>query len=98
MVSCGNLMKSVMVAVILATLAGPGSLWSCCEKVSSKEITEPIIGYKLQEENLPCIKAVIFQTEKDQFCTYVGAPWVRAKADLSTLHTLACLLTCRIIF
>uniref|UniRef100_A0A667Z7Z5 Chemokine interleukin-8-like domain-containing protein n=1 Tax=Myripristis murdjan TaxID=586833 RepID=A0A667Z7Z5_9TELE len=115
MVSCGNLLKSVLVAVVLATLAGSGStqkLSSCCTTVSRNKITEPIVGYKLQKPNPPCVKAVIFQTEKDQFCAYVGAPWVMDKvnelryvscsrtlqADLSTLHTLACLLTCRIIF
>uniref|UniRef100_A0A667Z897 Chemokine interleukin-8-like domain-containing protein n=1 Tax=Myripristis murdjan TaxID=586833 RepID=A0A667Z897_9TELE len=116
MVSCGNLLKSVLVAVVLATLAASESteskLKSCCEEVSSVEITEPIIGYHLQRRNPPCVPAVIFQTEKGSFCAYVGAPWVRAKvnelryvscsrtlqADLSTLHTLACLLTCRIIF
>uniref|UniRef100_A0A667YS66 Chemokine interleukin-8-like domain-containing protein n=1 Tax=Myripristis murdjan TaxID=586833 RepID=A0A667YS66_9TELE len=106
MVSCGNLLKSVLVAVILVTLAGSGSareLLSCCTEVSTKEITEPITGYELQRGNPPCVRAVIFQTEKGSFCAYVGAPWVRAKvnelryvscsrtlqADLSTLHTLA---------
>uniref|UniRef100_A0A667YRZ6 Chemokine interleukin-8-like domain-containing protein n=1 Tax=Myripristis murdjan TaxID=586833 RepID=A0A667YRZ6_9TELE len=102
MVSCGNLLKSVLVAVVLATLAGSGSAqWKhsdCCKEVSSKEITEPIIGYELRKGNPPCVPAVIFLTEKGHYCTYIKAPWVMDKADLSTLHTLAYLLTCRIIF
>uniref|UniRef100_A0A667YS82 Chemokine interleukin-8-like domain-containing protein n=1 Tax=Myripristis murdjan TaxID=586833 RepID=A0A667YS82_9TELE len=84
MVSCGNLLKSVLVAVILVTLAGSGSareLLSCCTEVSTKEITEPITGYELQRGNPPCVRAVIFQTEKGSFCAYVGAPWVRAKVN-----------------
>uniref|UniRef100_A0A667YS19 Chemokine interleukin-8-like domain-containing protein n=1 Tax=Myripristis murdjan TaxID=586833 RepID=A0A667YS19_9TELE len=63
MVSCGNLLKSVLVAVVLVTLAGSGSAQikpsSCCKEVSDKEITEPIIGYELQRDNPPCIKAVM---------------------------------------
>uniref|UniRef100_A0A667Z829 Chemokine interleukin-8-like domain-containing protein n=1 Tax=Myripristis murdjan TaxID=586833 RepID=A0A667Z829_9TELE len=85
MVSCGNLLKSVLVAVVLVTLAGSESteskLKSCCEEVSSEEITEPIIGYQLQRRNLPCVPAVIFQTETGYYCTYVGAPWVMAKIE-----------------
>uniref|UniRef100_A0A667YFQ0 Chemokine interleukin-8-like domain-containing protein n=1 Tax=Myripristis murdjan TaxID=586833 RepID=A0A667YFQ0_9TELE len=100
MVSCGDLMKSVLVAVVLVTLAGSGSAewkqWDCCKEVSTKELTEPIIGYELQEENLPCVKAVIFQTEKGSFCSYVGAPWVRAKVNelisLHSTHLLVCSL------
>uniref|UniRef100_A0A667YZK0 Chemokine interleukin-8-like domain-containing protein n=1 Tax=Myripristis murdjan TaxID=586833 RepID=A0A667YZK0_9TELE len=63
MVSCGNLLKSVLVAVVLATLAGSGSAqWKhsdCCTSVSSKEITEPIIGYELRKGNPPCVPAVM---------------------------------------
>uniref|UniRef100_A0A667YFP8 Chemokine interleukin-8-like domain-containing protein n=1 Tax=Myripristis murdjan TaxID=586833 RepID=A0A667YFP8_9TELE len=85
MVSCGNLLKSVLVAVVLATLAGSGSAqWKhsdCCTSVSSKEITEPIIGYELRKGNPPCVPAVIFLTEKGHYCTYIKAPWVMDKVN-----------------
>ncbi|XP_055364655.1 uncharacterized protein LOC114852868 [Betta splendens] len=78
------MIKSVFVAVVLVTLAESGlaaeKLATCCEKVTRDKITDPILGYLFQREPvLPCINAVIFQTEKGLFCVDPRAPWVLPK-------------------
>ncbi|XP_073669229.1 uncharacterized protein [Paramisgurnus dabryanus] len=52
---------------------------TCCEKVSKNEVTDPIIGYRLQKLHLPCVKAVILETPRGKFCISPRAPWVREK-------------------
>ncbi|XP_078147546.1 uncharacterized protein LOC144543491 isoform X2 [Centroberyx gerrardi] len=83
MASCGNLLKSALVVVVLVALAGSGSaaekLASCCKTVTNQEIKDPILGYLIQQRKLPCVLAVIFQTEKGLFCCQLNAPWVRRK-------------------
>ncbi|XP_051266742.1 uncharacterized protein LOC127369411 [Dicentrarchus labrax] len=85
MANCGTLLKSALVAVVLMAVIHSGSadekLATCCKKVNIKEITEPITGYMLQRGNLPCVPAVILQTEKGLFCTPVKAQWVRRKVQ-----------------
>ncbi|KAM9337461.1 uncharacterized protein ABDE67_018773 [Symphorus nematophorus] len=54
-------------------------LATCCKTVNRQEITEPITGYIVQRKNLPCVLAVIFQTEKGLFCSQFNAPWVLPK-------------------
>ncbi|ROJ35244.1 hypothetical protein DPX16_2758, partial [Anabarilius grahami] len=51
----------------------------CCKSASTKEITSPITGFKLQRENLPCVKAVIFFTSEGQRCSHWRENWVREK-------------------
>uniref|UniRef100_A0A1A7XNZ0 Chemokine interleukin-8-like domain-containing protein n=1 Tax=Iconisemion striatum TaxID=60296 RepID=A0A1A7XNZ0_9TELE len=53
-------------------------LASCCKRVSTKQITEPILGYLVQKPNIPCVKAVIFQTESGLFCNKIN-PWALRK-------------------
>ncbi|XP_078147547.1 uncharacterized protein LOC144543492 [Centroberyx gerrardi] len=96
MASCGNLLKSALVVVVLVALAGSGSaavaekLASCCEKVTNQEIKDPILGYLIQQRKLPCVLAVIFQTEKGLFCSQFNAPWVRRKiVDFETARRTA---------
>uniref|UniRef100_A0A3Q1JGI3 Chemokine interleukin-8-like domain-containing protein n=1 Tax=Anabas testudineus TaxID=64144 RepID=A0A3Q1JGI3_ANATE len=84
MVSCGNMLKSVLVAIVLVAVAESGStsekLASCCEQVTKQEIMEPILGYLVQSKSVkPCVNAVIFQTEKALFCVHPRAPWVHRK-------------------
>ncbi|KAI9519468.1 hypothetical protein NQZ68_027649 [Dissostichus eleginoides] len=74
--------KGVLVAIALVVMAQYGSaekLDSCCKTVSKKEITDPIIGYYTQKRNPPCVTAIIFQTEKGYFCSYLRSPWVLLK-------------------
>ncbi|KAF5893974.1 C-C motif chemokine 24-like, partial [Clarias magur] len=51
----------------------------CCVEVSRFMEDINITDFRLQKQNLPCVKAVIFQTERGQFCIYPHQPWVRRK-------------------
>ncbi|XP_034058944.1 putative protein TPRXL isoform X2 [Gymnodraco acuticeps] len=82
MENCGSMFKGVLVAIALVVMAQYGSaekLDSCCTTVSRKQITDPIIGYYTQKPNPPCVTAIIFQTEKGYFCSYLKSPWVLLK-------------------
>ncbi|KAJ3611090.1 hypothetical protein NHX12_021106 [Muraenolepis orangiensis] len=83
MVACATVMKSLLLAAIVAVLTGHGSaaekFGNCCTKVSGKEMTEPILSYKLQFRSGHCVNAVIFQTETGWNCVQFNAPWVKAK-------------------
>uniref|UniRef100_A0A673N6S7 Chemokine (C-C motif) ligand 34b, duplicate 1 n=1 Tax=Sinocyclocheilus rhinocerous TaxID=307959 RepID=A0A673N6S7_9TELE len=39
---------------------------SCCTNVSAAEVIDPIISFRMQRESLPCVKAVIFETEQGE--------------------------------
>ncbi|KAG8009620.1 hypothetical protein GBF38_017980 [Nibea albiflora] len=79
MVNCGTLLKSALVALVLVALVeSDEKLSDCCKTVSSWKPTDPIIGYKVQIPHAPCVPAIIFQTEKGRYCTYVRARWVRS--------------------
>ncbi|KAI2645076.1 C-C motif chemokine 24 [Labeo rohita] len=78
------LMRSLAVAVVLAavtwtTTAEYIKVNSCCTKVSKAEVTDPIISFKMKEESLPCVKAVIFETKRGYFCSDWRQPWVQKK-------------------
>uniref|UniRef100_A0A671N0R4 Chemokine (C-C motif) ligand 34b, duplicate 3 n=1 Tax=Sinocyclocheilus anshuiensis TaxID=1608454 RepID=A0A671N0R4_9TELE len=62
-----------------SVLADAEMVYSCCTRVSTAKVTEPIIGYKMQEKSLPCVKAVIFQTKQGDFCSDWRQPWVERK-------------------
>ncbi|XP_038852818.1 putative protein TPRXL [Salvelinus namaycush] len=84
MVTCGTLVKIWTLAVVIAALGCTGTvdgekLVSCCRTVSRTEVTDPITGYWIQNYNAPCVRAVIFETEKGLFCSYHKQPWVRRK-------------------
>ncbi|KAM9428092.1 C-C motif chemokine 8-like [Salvelinus alpinus] len=51
---------------------------NCCTKVSKQKITVPIIGARLQKKALPCVNAVIFETEDGEtICSHWKESWVR---------------------
>ncbi|XP_029313655.1 A-agglutinin anchorage subunit-like isoform X2 [Cottoperca gobio] len=78
----GSMLKRALVVIVLVAAAQSGlaeKLASCCTRVNSVEITEPIIGFLPQAANPPCVTAVIFQTKSGLFCSQVNAPWVRRK-------------------
>ncbi|KAI2648902.1 C-C motif chemokine 19 [Labeo rohita] len=62
------LMRSLAVAVVLAAV-----IWT------TTEVIEPIISFRRLKEDLPCLKAVIFETERGYFCSDWRQPWVKRK-------------------
>nr|AYE57147.1 CC chemokine SCYA116 [Epinephelus coioides] len=81
MESCVSMLKSALVVIVLVAAVQSGvsaeKLVSCCKKVNNQEITEPILGYLVQQPNPPCVRAVIFQTKSGFYCSQLTAPWVR---------------------
>uniref|UniRef100_A0A3Q2PH56 Cell wall integrity and stress response component 1 n=1 Tax=Fundulus heteroclitus TaxID=8078 RepID=A0A3Q2PH56_FUNHE len=79
MVNC--LLKSALVAavVLVASALSNDKLFTCCKTVSTEEITEPIIKFKVQKSNPPCVTAVIFTTNSSHYCAHLRAPWVHQK-------------------
>ncbi|XP_016333318.1 eotaxin-like isoform X1 [Sinocyclocheilus anshuiensis] len=79
------LMRSLAVAVVIAsviwttTAAGTEIVYSCCTKVSTAKVTDPIIEIRMQRLSLPCVKAVIFETEQGKFCSDPRQRWVEKK-------------------
>ncbi|RXN33350.1 C-C motif chemokine 21-like protein [Labeo rohita] len=82
------LLRSLAVAVVIASVvwtkaAGEDNKVrpSCCKTVSRAEVTDPIISFGMLKENLPCVKAVMFETERGFFCCDWRQPWVKRKID-----------------
>nr|BAA31459.1 CC chemokine-1 [Cyprinus carpio] len=79
------LMRSLAVAVVIAsviwttTAADTAVVYSCCTKVTTAEVTDPILNIRLQRESLPCVKAVIFKTKQGEFCSDPKLRWVKEK-------------------
>ncbi|XDV47663.1 hypothetical protein PO909_017237 [Leuciscus waleckii] len=52
----------------------------CCTAVSRltrEQFTDPIIGFRLQNESLPCLKAVVFETVRGELCLDWRQRWVK---------------------
>ncbi|CAB1317311.1 unnamed protein product [Coregonus sp. 'balchen'] len=68
-------------AVILsltATDTDANKVHNCCTEVSRQKITLPIIGARIQKKALPCVNAVIFETEDGEIiCSHWKEAWVR---------------------
>uniref|UniRef100_A0A8C7X9E0 Chemokine interleukin-8-like domain-containing protein n=1 Tax=Oryzias sinensis TaxID=183150 RepID=A0A8C7X9E0_9TELE len=83
MMNYETVLKGAPVALLLMALIASGQgvekLSSCCTSVNSDEIKEPILGYIIQERNLPCVTAVIFLTNSGLYCSRLKAPWVYRK-------------------
>ncbi|XP_061683257.1 uncharacterized protein LOC133504727 isoform X2 [Syngnathoides biaculeatus] len=78
----GSLPKSLLVMAMLAvvvTCGKGGKPTECCKKVSSKEITEEVLAFKVEIPQLPCLPAVIFYTKDGYYCAQIRAPWVLEK-------------------
>ncbi|XP_067290762.1 uncharacterized protein [Pseudorasbora parva] len=80
------LMRSLAVVVFASVIwtitvsADNLQKWTlCCTEVSSAELTDPIIGFRIQYEALPCVKAIIIKTERGEFCCDPKNPWVQRK-------------------
>ncbi|XP_053467998.1 C-C motif chemokine 24 [Ictalurus furcatus] len=78
-----TLMRSLAAIVVISftiwTVTDAEKVSPCCVAVSRSMENVTIEGYRLQEKNLPCVKAVIFQTERGQFCIDPYQPWVKRK-------------------
>ncbi|XP_051969479.1 uncharacterized protein LOC127634114 [Xyrauchen texanus] len=77
------LMRSLVVVGVFSsviwTITDAEKVSSCCKLVSRTEVTDPIIGFRMQKSNPPCVKAVIFKTEKGEFCSDWTQKWVLKK-------------------
>ncbi|XP_073529086.1 C-C motif chemokine 24-like [Phyllobates terribilis] len=57
-----------------------GKFSSCCTKVSRGKPRDVIENFIIQKEDLPCVHAVIFITNKGNIiCSTPGLPWVNSK-------------------
>ncbi|KAK9953177.1 hypothetical protein ABG768_017195 [Culter alburnus] len=73
----------VFIASVIWTITvsanAPQKFSTCCTVVSTVEFTDPIIGFRMQKQNLPCVMAVIFETKRGKFCIDWTQPWVKEK-------------------
>ncbi|XP_067308564.1 chemokine (C-C motif) ligand 34a, duplicate 3 [Pseudorasbora parva] len=68
-----------LISIMIMETNGQNIPTECCTSASTKEITLPITGFKLQIKNLPCVKAVIFFTSEGPICSHWSEKWVREK-------------------
>ncbi|KAJ8011707.1 hypothetical protein DPEC_G00061040 [Dallia pectoralis] len=66
-----------LVIIINLLIASSSEAVGCCTEVSVNKINATIIGFRFQKRNPPCVKAVIFETEDGEICSYWKADWVR---------------------
>ncbi|XDV47679.1 hypothetical protein PO909_017249 [Leuciscus waleckii] len=85
------LMRSLAVVVFASVIwtitesAGDIKLINCCKVVSRltrEQFTDPIIGFRLLKQELPCVKAVVFKTERGEFCLHWRLRWVQDEVKL----------------
>ncbi|XP_026056973.1 eotaxin-like [Carassius auratus] len=80
-----TLMRSLAVAVVIAYVIWTTTAQeikvkeSCCTQVSTAKVTDPILNITLQRKSLPCVRAVIFKTERGDSCSDPKQKWVQEK-------------------
>ncbi|XP_057714114.1 C-C motif chemokine 4-like [Corythoichthys intestinalis] len=71
---------ALLVGYLALAAAGPGfKITSCCTKSTLGPIRAPIIGYRIQRKNLPCIHAVVFETTEGEVCSHWKQDWIIRK-------------------
>ncbi|KAL1248505.1 hypothetical protein QQF64_021823 [Cirrhinus molitorella] len=77
------LLRSLAVAVVIAsvfwTTTAHEKYKQCCRAVATAEVTDPIINIRLQQESSSCVRAVIIETERGEFCCDPKQQWVLKK-------------------
>ncbi|KAL7835323.1 hypothetical protein SRHO_G00276700 [Serrasalmus rhombeus] len=76
-----SLAAVAIVAFTIWTSADAEKVSPCCVSVSRSRVVEPLKSFRLQKSSPPCVKAVIFETEKGPFCIDPRQPWVREKIE-----------------
>uniref|UniRef100_A0A3Q3D970 Chemokine interleukin-8-like domain-containing protein n=1 Tax=Hippocampus comes TaxID=109280 RepID=A0A3Q3D970_HIPCM len=59
MLNSGSLQKTFLLAAVLVALVQLGKPTECCTKVSSKEITEEVLGFRVQIPQAKCLPAIM---------------------------------------
>ncbi|XP_031662252.1 uncharacterized protein LOC109872017 [Oncorhynchus kisutch] len=74
----GGLKHVVLNHICFFNSSDANKVHNCCTKVSKQKITVPIIGARLQKKALPCVNAVIFETDNGEtICSHWKESWVR---------------------
>uniref|UniRef100_A0A3Q2XA91 Chemokine interleukin-8-like domain-containing protein n=1 Tax=Hippocampus comes TaxID=109280 RepID=A0A3Q2XA91_HIPCM len=63
----------------LALAAAGIKMTSCCTRSTLGPISAPIIGYRIQRKNLPCIRAIVFETTEGEVCSHWKQDWIIKK-------------------
>ncbi|XP_048031243.1 C-C motif chemokine 2-like isoform X2 [Megalobrama amblycephala] len=73
----------VFIASVIWTITvsadAPQKVSTCCKAVSKAKLTDPIIGFRKQKQSLPCVMAIVFETERGEFCCDPRQQWVKEK-------------------
>ncbi|TDH05580.1 hypothetical protein EPR50_G00123800 [Perca flavescens] len=67
---------ALLAGVLAMTAAAEKKIIECCTQVGVAEVTAPILGYRIQRKNLPCVHAVIFKTAEGEVCSHWKQDWV----------------------